>query len=185
MDTSQSDKAVSKFLSSVVRHAPEKIGVTLDDAADVDLLQQGAYTRSPGLTFDTSTRVVANNAKHRSAFNDDYSKIKAHLRHSINIDNGFKAAWPPDVLYHGTAQKNINAILQKGIIKRNRHHVHLSADRSTTNQLDQRLGATVVLDISPKLMKNNGYKIYGSNNSIWLTDAVPETNIYVVKHVIK
>ena len=64
---------VSKFLSLVLRHKPEEIGLTLDENgwADVDELVRLANARGHGLTWEVLERVVAENDKKRFAFSDD------------------------------------------------------------------------------------------------------------------
>jgi len=80
----------SRLLSLVLRHEPEKIGLTLDDSgwAIVDeLLVKFAAFNKP-LTFDQLRIIVATNNKQRFAFSEDQTRIRANQGHSININLG-------------------------------------------------------------------------------------------------
>lgn len=172
---------ISKFLSLVLRHQPEKIGLTLDPQgwADVDILIEKLNTKGLKINREILEEVVATNPKKRFALNEDHSKIRANQGHSIQIDHGFKPVTPPAILYHGTAQRSVESILESGIQKRNRHHVHLSADTPTATNVGQRHGKPVILHIRALDMHQAGFEFYLSENLVWLTTEVPAE--YIVK----
>src|ERR1700751_2971828 len=118
----------SKFLSLVLRHQPELIGLELDQNgwASVDALIKKANDHGLPLDSEVLNYIVDTNGKKRFAFNDNLDKIRASQGHSIEIDLGYTARMPPEILYHGTSTKNADSILKSGIQKRSRHHVHLS-----------------------------------------------------------
>ena len=81
---------------------------------------------------------------------------------------------PPDVLYHGTVERFIQSIMQTGLNKGNRHHVHLSEQLNVAQKVAARRGGkSVILEIDTKSMVKNGIKFYQSENGVWLTDSVP------------
>jgi len=98
--------------------------------------------------------------------------IRASQGHSIEIDLNLQEQIPPNILYHGTAEKNITSIKEQGLIKESRHHVHLSADTETAKKVGMRYGAPVVLTINAKAMHEKGYSFFQSQNGVWLTDLV-------------
>ncbi|WP_421753326.1 RNA 2'-phosphotransferase [Croceimicrobium sp.] len=165
----------SKLLSLVLRHKPEAIGLKLDPNgwAEVDeLLQKLADYKSP-MTIENLKSLVANSDKKQFVFSSDESKIRANQGHSIKVDLGLKAKVPPDVLYHGTALRNLESIKAQGLLKGNRHHVHLSADRDTARVVGQRYGKPIVLKVKAAEMHKAGFEFYCSENGVWLCDAVP------------
>ncbi len=166
---------ISKFLSLVLRHAPEKIGLELDSAGWTDvadlLVKMNSDRRS--IDFEILEYIVDSNKKKRFAFNSDKTQIRANQGHSIEIEHGFKAITPPEILYHGTGEKSIVSIFKTGIEKRERHHVHLSADRETAFKVGQRHGKPVILEVLALAMEQNGHTFYSSENKVWLTDFVP------------
>lgn len=171
----QQKKRIGKFLSLILRHAPEKIGITLDKSgwASVDeLLQQLAAHNKP-LSFEQLVEIVETNNKQRYSFNQDRTRIRANQGHSIELDLQLTPQKPPEVLYHGTASRFMKSITQQGLIKGSRHHVHLSKDKETAHQVGSRQGVPVILAIASGQMQRDGFVFYCSDNGVWLTDHVP------------
>ena len=167
-------KKISKFLSLILRHQPESIGLTLDENgwAAVEELREKSVRKRIFFTPEELDEVVETNNKKRFAFNEDKTRIRASQGHSIDIDLALQALQPPDFLYHGTAETNISSILEKGIEKRTRQHVHLSADKETAAKVGMRHGKPVILTIRTGTMHKNGILFYRSANGVWLTDFV-------------
>lgn len=117
--------------------------------------------------------IVDINNKNRFAFNDDLTKIRASQGHSVNFELGYTEQQPPTILYHGTVEKFLPAIMKEGLQKMERHHVHLSADKSTAIKVGERRGKPIVLAIKSGEMFSAAYKFYLSDNGVWLTDHVP------------
>lgn len=180
---------ISKFLSLVLRHNPGKIGLALDPNgwADVDELLQKA-NRS-GFRFDRQTleKVVTENDKKRFAFSLDGRKIRASQGHSIQVDLQLEPVSPPDVLYHGTAERFKASILEKGLRPGNRQYVHLSKDIETAIKVGSRHGKPIVLIVDTRIMEKDGLAFYLSDNGIWLTEYVPVKYLSLVaeKEVIR
>ncbi len=165
----------SKFLSLVLRHKPDEIGLTLDANgwADVDELIRLADLRGVRLTRPLLERVVADNDKKRFAFSDDGRLVRASQGHSVAVDLALPPTPPPDVLYHGTAARSVDSIRADGLHSANRQHVHLSADVPTATKVGQRHGKPVVLPVRAGEMAAAGHAFYLSANGVWLTDRVP------------
>lgn len=170
----QHKKKTSKFLSYVLRHHPELINLNLDENgwANVDELITKATNDSQGFTFEELDEIVEKNDKKRFVFNEDKTKIRANQGHSIDINLALVPQQPPEFLYHGTAQSNIDSILEKGIEKRSRQHVHLSQDKETANKVGMRHGKPIILTINTQKMSEDGFEFYLSENNVWLTDFV-------------
>ncbi|PJJ64574.1 RNA 2'-phosphotransferase [Chryseobacterium geocarposphaerae] len=170
----QQKKRISKFLSLILRHQPKTINLTLDENgwANVDELREKCSKRNINFTLEELDEVVETNDKKRFIFNEDKTQIRANQGHSIDIDLALKPQQPPEFLYHGTAQTNIDSILEKGIEKRNRQHVHLSQDKETATKVGMRHGKPVILTIRTGKMFEDGILFYLSENKVWLTDFV-------------
>jgi putative RNA 2'-phosphotransferase len=166
---------ISKFMSLVLRHQPELIGLELDEQGwvAVEDLVEKAKIKGYHLDLDTLKYVVENNDKKRFAFNEDFSRIRANQGHSVEIDLGYEPTLPPEFLYHGTADKYMNAILKEGLQKRSRHHVHLSVDTETAHKVGSRHGKPIILKINAKAMSAAGHAFYVSDNGVWLAEEVP------------
>jgi len=167
--------SVSKFLSLVLRHKPEEIGLILDANgwADVDDLIQRANQNGNRLTRSLLEQVVAENDKKRFAFSDDGSRIRASQGHSIQVDLALPSSKPPGTLFHGTAARFIESIRAQGLHSANRQHVHLSLDAETATKVGSRHGRPVILVIRAGEMAAAGHQFFLSANGVWLTERVP------------
>ena len=165
----------SKFISLVLRHQPEKYGLTLDDHgwAQIDDLIAVVNRAGVPLTHESLHRVVVQNDKQRFAISDDGDAIRARQGHSIPVDLELAALEPPPQLYHGTAKRFVPSIREQGLLRRSRQHVRLSPDVPTAIRVGQRHGNAVVLTIKSGAMYRDGYAFYRSENGVWLVEAVP------------
>lgn len=173
---------LSKFISLVLRHQPEAIDLSLDENgwASVDDMLTKMQNKGFAVDHNILQQVVATNNKQRFAFNGDGTRIRANQGHSINVDVQLQEAIPPRILYHGTAEKNIPAIQQHGLLKQSRQHVHLSADKETAIKVGQRHGKPVIFHVLTKEMREDGFHFYLSANGVWLTDHVPPNYLVLV-----
>ena len=171
----KSEIQVSKFLSLVLRHQPQMIGLALtpDGWADVEELIAKARTRRVDLTPALLEQVVRNNDKQRFSLSEDKKRIRANQGHSVAVDLGLPTRQPPDILFHGTATRFIASIEKQGLNSGSRQHVHLSANIETAIKVGSRHGVPIVLRVDAKAMYQAGLKFFMSDNGVWLTDHVP------------
>lgn len=172
---SDPNKTRSKFLSLVLRHQPDLIGITLDPAGwvSVDDLLAGCRRKGHDISRAELEEIVRSSDKQRYAFNDDKTRIRANQGHSVPVDLGHAAATPPDVLYHGTAEKSVPGIRRDGLRKGQRHDVHLSERIDTANAVGSRHGKLVLLTVAAGRMQRDGFAFARTPNGVWLTDHVP------------
>lgn len=168
------DVELGKFMSLILRHKPEVIGISLDENgyADVKELLNGINKAGKEIDMVTLERIVRENNKKRYCFNDDKTKIRANQGHSLKVDVQLKIAEPPKVLYHGTSERFLENIKENGILKQSRQYVHLSNDKETALDVGRRHGKPVVLIINTEEMLNDGYVFYLSENNVWLCDNI-------------
>jgi len=169
----------SKFLSLILRHEPERVGLKLGDAGwvGVDELLKAVNRQGVSLTLDQLRDIVATSDKKRFAFSDDGQRIRASQGHSVDVDLQYAPQTPPEILYHGTAERFLDSIRQHGLKKMERHHVHLSAETKMTLQVGGRHGKPVLLTIRAGDMHRAGFVFRCSANGVWLVDHVPATFI--------
>jgi putative RNA 2'-phosphotransferase len=165
---------LSKYLSYHLRHAPQELGLTLEPGGWVkinDLLTAASKDKYTIARSDLES-IVANCDKQRFSIDPTGDRIRANQGHSVEVDLKLEPMGPPAVLYHGTPEKSVAVILESGLQKMARHHVHLSADLQTARQVGQRRGKSVILQVDAAAMDAAGVIFYRSANGVWLTDVV-------------
>lgn len=177
MSSDNTVKNASRFLSEILRHKPEKIGLQLDSqgwASIETILAKSPILKGVALTRDLIDQAVDENDKQRFAVSEDGKMIRARQGHSIKVDLGLAQAVPPTRLYHGTIEQFLPSILKQGLIPKDRHHVHLSVDRVTAQRVASRRKGqkTVLLEVDCKAMLANGCQFFLSENRVWLVDHV-------------
>lgn len=168
---------LSKFISMILRHKPQVIGITLDEHgwADVDELIKGINETGEEVKFskDTLEIIVKTDKKQRYSFSQDKTLIRANQGHSIPVDVELEKKEPPKVLYHGTGVKSVKAIQEQGLLPMERLYVHLSIDVKTATNVGKRHGTPVIFQVNTEQMQKDGYDFFQSVNGVWLTKEVP------------
>lgn len=172
----------SRFLALVLRHKPEEAGITLDEHgwANVDELVKGIAARHP-FNMEMLEEIVATDSKSRYSFNEDHTLIRANQGHSVDVDVELVPKDPPEVLYHGTAQRFLDSILEQGLLPKGRLYVHLSSDAETAFKVGRRHGSPVVLKVDAGAMREGGFEFFLSKNGIWLTKHVPAEYLEMIQ----
>lgn len=168
------NRQFSKFLSLILRHKPEALGITLEPNgwANVKEILDKMQQQGKRVNLTLLEEVVAEDNKQRYSFNDDRTKIRANQGHSVEVDLGFVPQTPPGYLYHGTATRFIASIQKTGLESRNRQHVHLSDNLATAKNVGQRHGKPVILKIKAGVLNKEGQPFFLSENGVWLTGKV-------------
>ena len=179
MKNGRSDKrmqSTSKFISLILRHKPETVGISLDEHgwADIQELIEGV-NRADGhfLNMDVLEEIVRTDEKQRYSFNEVHTLIRANQGHSIPVDVEPEEKTPPDILWHGTGEKYVSSIDVQGLIPKSRLYVHLSSDQETARKVGGRHGKPVIYRMNCRQMEQDDFLFYLSANRIWLTKEVP------------
>lgn len=170
---------ISKYISLILRHKPEVVGITLDEHgwADVCDLISGIQKTIPSFNIEILEEIVHTNNKQRYSFNNDHTKIRANQGHSIPVDVELKECEPPGILYHGTGEKSVVSIRNQGLLPQSRLYVHLSKDIPTAIKVGSRHGKPYVFTVQSNRMYKEGFKFFISENGVWLTERVPSEYI--------
>jgi len=173
----QNKNKLSVFISLVLRHKPEVIGIEIQEnggwAKTSELISGVNRIGKYRLDMPLLEEIVRTDEKQRYSFNEDKTLIRANQGHSISVYMDFQEKQPPEILWHGTGKKSVDSIYKDGICKMNRNYVHLSKDRETAVKVGARHGEPRIFKISAGEMYRKGYKFYLSENGIWLIDHVP------------
>jgi putative RNA 2'-phosphotransferase len=165
---------VSRFLSRVLRHDPDSIGLALDAQGwvRIDELVERAGAHGMALTRDLVLHVAGTNDRQLFAC-DGAGRIRASHGHTVPVDLGIEPSQPPLILFHGTAITSVASIRAEGLVPGVRQYVHLSADAATATSVGRRHGRPVLLRIAAGCMWSAGFKFVRSASAVWLTTAVP------------
>ncbi len=168
----------SKYLALLLRHAPEKGSITLDEygwASVADLTN----SEKAGFVLADLHEIVRADTKGRYEFSTDATHIRAVQGHSLaDVEVGFAEMMPPATLWHGTKEQFMPAIRNGGLQKMARQYVHLSATEKTAWEVaGRRSGKSVLCTIDAAAMHADGYRFLQAKNGVWLTTEVPFTYI--------
>ena len=173
---------VSKFLARHLRHAPERIGLSLDEAgwADVDALLSAAAAAGFPITRAELDVAVAEPTKRRYAYDESGTRVRAVQGHSVPVALGYVASAPPDELFHGTVARFLERIMAEGLRPMDRHHVHLSPDLETARVVGARRGRPLILRVDAAAMAAGGAEFFRADNGVWLVTEVPPSVLSVM-----
>ena len=166
---------ISKYLSYHLRHHPHMLGLKLAPGGwvEVEQLLKAAKKNKFPISQSELHYVVYNNDKQRFSFDFTGTLIRANQGHSIKVDLQLEPETPPAILYHGTYLGAVTSILERGLQKMGRHHVHLTKDWHTAKKVGGRRGKSVLFEIDAEAMHQEGFEFYCSDNGVWLVDTVP------------
>lgn len=164
----------SKYMSLILRHKPEAIGISLDEHgwANVDELIEG-IAKTHKFNMEILEEIVRTDNKQRYSFNEDKTLIRANQGHSIQVDVELEESEPPETLWHGTGEKYVSSIDEQGLLPKSRLYVHLSKNSDTAAKVGQRHGKPILYIVKSGEMYRDGHKFYLSKNGVWLTKKVP------------
>jgi putative RNA 2'-phosphotransferase len=173
-------RQLSKFVSGALRHFPDDAGLELDEHGWTPVPELVAAVESTYHWPDRETvaAVVATDPKGRferdPGFGTAPDRIRAAYGHSVDVTIEDEGGPVPETLYHGTAPRNMAAILAEGIRPMSRQQVHLSADVETAREVGQRHGDDpVVLEIDAAAMERDGHEVAKRGAATYTTDRVP------------
>ena len=171
----KSVRRISTFLSLVLRHKPDKIGIQLDEAGwvEIEVLLEALRKSGQKISRDLLEHVVRTNDKQRFTIDESGQRIRATQGHSVEVELGYAPADPPAILIHGTPETAVTAIRESGLQNIKRHHVHLHCDSSIASAVGARRGTPVLLKVKAQEMAKEGFVFYVTANQVWLTDHVP------------
>ena len=171
---------LSKEVSYALRHAPWEYELEMDEEGWVPVEQLlDALHRAEkwkNICEVDLNEMIEKSEKKRHEIKD--GEIRAFYGHSIPIKILKEEKMPPDILYHGTARRFMQSIMENGLSPQSRQYVHLSQDVEIAENVGKRHdGKPCILIIDAKKAWNEGIKFYLGNEKVWLSDTIPSRYI--------
>lgn len=174
--------SLSKYLCYLLRHHPESIDLELNSHGWAHIPTLVSKARKHGRVFSEKQirDVIKKSGKQRFQLSEDKAFIRAGYGHSIPVDLSLEPDRPSEILFHGTAEKNVASILQNGLKAGSRNYVHLSMNENDAVSVGARHGKPIVLSIKALEMHHSGFSFFQSESEsgIWLVHAVPAQYIF-------
>ncbi|MBC7228025.1 MAG: RNA 2'-phosphotransferase [Thermoflexales bacterium] len=170
---------LSKFLSLILRHQPERFGLKLDEEGWASLPEVLEILRGlPNFRWATRADVMelvergSGDGKRR--FEVAGERIRARYGHTVSLSADLPPCTPPPRLYHGTSPHALKRIRQEGLRPMRRQYVHLSADRETAMRVGARhTPHPVILTVRAAEAAEAGILFHQADESIYLAKAIP------------
>ena len=166
---------LSKFLSLILRHKPQTVGLRLDETgwADVGELIDLVSQQGIHISRELLEEIVGNSEEKSFIFNADKSRIRSYQEQSSKADLALISEQPPQYLFYCTTTRFLATMRSQGLMPGNQSHVQLSPDELVAIQRGQRYGQSIVLTIKAAEMFRAGHPFYRSDQGVWLTETVP------------
>ena len=191
---------ISKYLTKILRHRPQKVGLSLDPGGWINLntLVSALTKKGMKVSFSEIIEVIYKSEKPRFSIkpafgvskrggrkpqilevkhNPEQYSIRAAYGHSFPVDLNIMPTEPPERLYHGTAEQFLDSIFTEGLKPMGRQFVHLYQNSEGALDVGGRKGKAVLLVINTSAMYTEGCAFYQAGDGIWLTHNVPPTYI--------
>jgi len=174
-------KKLSKKLSYILRHHPEKFGLIIDEYGFTDINHLLNTINSEinlyKVTIEDINEMLNKSTKKRFEIIGD--KIRAMYGHSKTQNIIYEKAVPPKILYHGTAKRFVTSIKEVGLLSMSRKYVHLSVNKQLAKEVGIRHDhrTPIILTVNAEEAYQNGVQFYKASDKIWLTTQVPYTYI--------
>lgn len=166
---------LSRLMSLVLRHEPERFGLILDAEGFASLAELVEVLRAnaPGVGEAEVRAVVATVDPQKQRFLIDGDEIRANYGHSIPGRIRHELAVPPVLLFHGTHVDVLATILSGGLKPMRRQYVHLTVDADLALRVGSRRGAARLVRVRAAAAHGDGIPFYRANEAFWLADQVP------------
>lgn len=170
---------LSKFLSLILRHQPERFGLTLDEEGWASLpevleILHGLPNFRWATRADVLELVEKGSGDGKRRFEVAGERIRARYGHTVSLQADLLPCTPPPRLYHGTSRRALQQIRREGLRPMRRQYVHLSADPATAARVGARHSpGPVVLTVRAAEAATAGILFYQADESTYLANGIP------------
>lgn len=177
------EERLGKFVSGVLRHFPEKVGLEMDQHGWINIgqLLDILIERYRWGTKERLISLVKSDKKQRYEINGKY--IRARYGHSVDIQ--LESDYPENelpLLYYGVSPEEIDILLEKGIFPIKQSYVHLSTSYNrSVEAASVHTDSPIILEIDAKSAQRDGIIIIVANEDIVLVRNIPADYLSVAE----
>jgi putative RNA 2'-phosphotransferase len=167
-------------MALVLRHAPEKFALTLDEQGFIGLqqLSSALQERYPYATPEYIEKFVNGNGARRFVLVE--GRVAARYGHSIPVTLDQAPVDPPEFLFLGSSPHLKDRFLSRGLQPEDRKWVHLSATEEEARSIGLRKSGTpLILRIHTRRARDQGIEFFQAGH-LYLCREVPPEAVEVV-----
>lgn len=183
---------LSKYLSKVLRHQAMNMGFTMGADGRVKVNELLSHPSFRSYCMADLVAVVDNNDKKRfeiSVIDGEYT-IRAVQGHSIaaiddeSLLSEIKDPSEIPVCIHGTYRAALPAIMQSGLSKMNRNHIHMAAGLPGSDGVisGMRKSCDVLIYIDVAKAMGAGIQFFKSKNGVILSKGIQDSGVIPVEY---
>lgn len=187
---------LSKLLSYLLRHGANKEGLTLGNDGSISLDDLCQHPNLSKTTFAEIQHVVDTNDKKRFVlFQPDIATNKWYIRasqgHSVELKEPpltlLTASNMPETIVHGTMRANLPSVLETGLSKKQRTHIHFAKGLYGQNNVisGMRKNADTFIYINQAKCLQDNILFYESDNGVVLCKGLEDTGALPSKYFDK
>jgi len=168
--------SLGRIMAGVLRHFPEKLGVTMDGHGWVDISEfveavGGSRSGFQWLRDHHIEAIAVTDPKGR--YQVDGGMIRATYGHTIDIRLDDLPLAEHDDFYYPVTEEEIDIILEGGLNPIDRKHVHLSGSLEKAIEAGKvRTEVPLILHIDGKRTREDGVKIYRAGKDVYITERI-------------
>ncbi|HWR27142.1 MAG TPA: RNA 2'-phosphotransferase [Candidatus Thermoplasmatota archaeon] len=168
--------SLGRIMAGVLRHFPEKLGVTMDGHGWVDISEfveavGGSRSGFQWLRDHHVEAIALTDPKGR--YQVDGGMIRATYGHTIDIRLDDLPLAEIDDFYYPVTEEEIDIILEGGLNPIDRKHVHLSGSMEKAIEAGKvRTEIPLILHIDGKKAIEDGVKIYRAGKDVYITERI-------------
>jgi len=168
--------SLGRIMAGVLRHFPEKLGVTMDGHGWVDISEfveavGGSRSGFQWLRDHHIEAIAVTDPKGR--YQVDGGMIRATYGHTIDIRLDDLPLAEHDDFYYPVTEEEIDIILEGGLNPIDRKHVHLSGSLEKAIEAGKvRTEVPLILHIDGKRAREDGVKIYRAGKDVYITERI-------------
>jgi len=170
---------LSKFLSLILRHQPERFALAIDGEGWASLPEVMEILKGlPNFRWATHadvTKVVEEGSgDDKRRFEVEGNRIRARYGHSFAQPIRYEPCTPPPILYHGTSRWALAAIRHEGLHPMGLQYVHLSSDPETASRVGARHDEQpVILTVRAAEAHAAGVVFHQADEAVYLAKRIP------------